>query len=72
MTLAEARVGQTVRIAAFLRPGQEAEAIRLGLVPGAELTVIQKMIRGPVVVQTGVSQIAVGYHLARRISVSTP
>lgn len=69
MTLAEARVGQTVQIGAFLRPEQEAEAIRLGLVPGAELTVLQKMTRGPVVVQSGVSQIAVGYHLARRITV---
>ncbi|NMP24021.1 FeoA family protein [Sulfobacillus harzensis] len=67
MTLAEAKVGTTVRIAAFKGALQEAEAIRLGLVPGAELTVVQKLGRGPVVVQQGVTQIAVGYTLAQRI-----
>ncbi len=69
MTLADARVGLTLRIEAFDRPDQEAEAIRLGLMVGHEVTVRHKISRGPLVVQSGVSEIAVGYHLARRIQV---
>ena len=70
MTLADARVGITVRIQAFDRPDQEAEAIRLGLMVGHDVTVRHKIAHGPLVLQSGVSEIAVGYHLARRIQVT--
>ncbi len=69
MTLADARVGGVVRVVSFDRPDQAAEAIRLGLVPGSELAILHKVTRGPLVVEAGVNQVAVGYHLARRITV---
>ncbi len=69
MTLADTHVGYRVRIEAFDRTDQEAEAIRLGLMVGHEVTVRHKMARGPLVLQSGVTEIAIGYHLARRIHV---
>jgi len=69
MKLADTRVGQVVRVIAFERSTQEADAIRLGITSGSELTVLHKMTRGPLVVQCGVNQIAVGYPLAQRITV---
>ncbi|MCY0897840.1 MAG: ferrous iron transport protein A [Firmicutes bacterium] len=69
MTLAEAKAGSTVTVEAFVGADQASEAIRLGIVPGRELKILRKITRGPLVVQAGVSQIAVGYHLARRITV---
>lgn len=70
MTLAEAKVGLTVRVESFNHAAQAAEAIRLGIVPGCELKVLHKVTRGPLVVESGVNQIAVGYQLAVRIVVS--
>ena len=69
MTLAEARVGHQVVIRSFQRPEMEAEVIRMGITVGSLVSVVQKITRGPVVVSSGVGEIAVGYHLARRIVV---
>ncbi|MCY0877487.1 MAG: ferrous iron transport protein A [Firmicutes bacterium] len=69
MTLAEARVGSRVAVEAFVNTEQASEAIRLGIAPGRELLVVRKIAGGPLVVQSGVSQIAIGYGLARCIAV---
>ena len=69
MTLAEAPVGAHVVVQAFERDRYAAEAIRLGVTAGRELTVLQNLRRGPVVVDTGVSEVAIGYALARVIRV---
>lgn len=69
MKLADARVGMTVRVTAFERADHAAEAARLGLVPGCQVTVVQKMPNGPVVVECGVTQMAVAFVLARRVVV---
>lgn len=69
MTLADIKVGQRVRVASIAPSSQAAEAIRLGIVPGCELVVLTKVQYGPVVVQSGVSEVAIGYRLARRIMV---
>jgi ferrous iron transport protein A len=69
MTLADVPVGQQVRVVAIEHSSQVADAIRLGLVPGCEVAVLSKVRYGPVVVQSGVSEVAIGYRLARRIVV---
>lgn len=70
MTLADVKVGQRVRVVAIERTSQTADAIRLGIVPGREVTVLTKVRYGPVVVRYGVSEVAIGYRLARRIVVN--
>ncbi len=70
MTLAEAKVGERVRVDGLRGASQADEAIRLGIAPGSEFTVLSKVNQGPVVVQGRVSQIAIGHQLARRIAVS--
>jgi Fe2+ transport system protein FeoA len=69
VTLADAKVGERVMVDDVGVTGQAAELIRLGLSVGSVVTVLHKASRGPVVVQTGYSEIAVGRTLARRISV---
>ncbi|PSR22224.1 MAG: ferrous iron transport protein A [Sulfobacillus acidophilus] len=69
MTLADVRVGQKVRVVAIEHTSQAAEVIRLGIIPGLDLAVVTKVRSGPVVVQNGVSEVAIGYRLARRIVV---
>lgn len=70
MTLADAKAGERVRVETLGSASQGDEAIRLGIVPGSQLTVLSKVNRGPVVVRGGASEIAVGYWLARQIAVS--
>lgn len=40
----------------------------LGIVPGAEITkVSEQIMRGPVVIKVGNTQVAIGYGMARRV-----
>lgn len=70
MTLADAKAGEHIRVDSIGQSSQTSDIIRLGITVGSELTVAHKVRRGPIVVDTGVSEIAMGYALARRIVVS--
>ncbi|MCL5677302.1 MAG: ferrous iron transport protein A, partial [Firmicutes bacterium] len=63
MTLDQVRVGQRLRIVAVTDPGVRAQAIRFGLVEGAESVCISKLPKGPVVVRLGEQEIALGSRL---------
>jgi ferrous iron transport protein A len=64
-----------------LSPGQRAsleelpqglirsQAVRLGLMPGTEITCVQKLPKGPVIIRKNYQQIAVGAALADQITV---
>lgn len=64
VTLAAAPVGARVRIRYLGDGGLRAQAIRLGLGPGAEVTVWARLPGGPVLLSRGTQRIAVGYRLA--------
>ncbi|MDI6823044.1 MAG: ferrous iron transport protein A [Bacillota bacterium] len=66
-TLAAAPVGARVRIRYLGDGDMRAQAIRLGLGPGSEVTVWARLPRGPVLVSRGPQHIAVGYRLAGQI-----
>lgn len=69
MTLDEARAGEPVRIVDILLESSRLQAIRLGIVPGAVVTVVQQLSRGPVIIGVGASKIALGRALARSVVV---
>lgn len=69
MTLNEAHGGQAIRICTVPSGPSGLEAIRLGVRAGIVAQVVQTLRRGPVVVQVGQSQIAIGYGLAQQIQV---
>jgi Fe2+ transport system protein FeoA len=45
------------------------QALRLGISEGSEVTVVTKLPAGPVVVRSGLQEIAIGRRLAGRIGV---
>lgn len=66
VTLAAAPVGARVRLR-YLEDGTlRAQAIRLGLGPGSEVTVWARLPGGPVLLSRGTQRIAVGHRLASR------
>jgi len=64
VTLAAAPVGARVRIRYLGDGSLRAQAIRLGLGPGSEVTVWARLPGGPVLLSRGAQRIAVGYRLA--------
>ncbi|MCL4496139.1 MAG: ferrous iron transport protein A [Firmicutes bacterium] len=69
MTLLDAEIDTTVRIEQISLAPSRMQAIRLGLVPGATVQVVQKLLHGPVVVMQKGRNLAIGYDLARHIVV---
>ena len=68
-TLADMRAGDRVVIESMGRSELCMQALRLGISEGAEVTVVTKLPAGPVVVRSGLQEIAVGRRLAGRIGV---
>lgn len=66
-TLAAAPVGARVRIRYLGDGDMRAQAIRLGLGPGSQVTVWARLPRGPVLLSRGTQHMAVGYRLAGQI-----
>jgi Fe2+ transport system protein FeoA len=64
------RPGERGTIVAIDDPDMAVHAIRLGMSEGAHVTVVTKIPAGPVVIQVGRQEIAVGRALARKIDVS--
>lgn len=64
VTLAAAPLGARVRIRYLGDPGLRAQAIRLGLGPGSEVTVWASLAGGPVLLNRGNQRMAVGRRLA--------
>ena len=69
MTLAQAKRGQRLLIAAIPDSTIRAQAIRFGIAEGAEVECYEKLPAGPVVVGRGKQEIAIGRHLAENIEV---
>ncbi len=70
MSLGMAREGQTVRVLSIhAGRGLQARLAALGILPGAELTVLCASHRGPVVVAVKGTRVALGRGMAQRIEV---
>lgn len=69
MTLAQAKRGQQLLIAAIPDPAIRAQAIRFGIAEGAEVECYEKLPAGPIVISRGKQEIAVGRRLAENIQV---
>ncbi|XEQ94971.1 hypothetical protein SCACP_38710 [Sporomusa carbonis] len=69
MTLAQAKRGQRLLIAAIPNPAVRAQAIRFGISEGAEVECYEKLPAGPIVVGKGKQEIAIGRRLAENIQV---
>ncbi|MDF2571450.1 MAG: FeoA domain protein [Sporomusa sp.] len=69
MTLAQAKRGQRLLIAAIPNPTIRAQAIRFGIAEGSEVECYEKLPAGPVVVSRGKQEIAIGRRLAENIEV---
>lgn len=70
MRLSDAAPGSFVFIEVLPAGDISAQAIRLGLYPGARLLCLSAIPGGPVVVRAGLQEIAVGRRLACRIFVT--
>ena len=70
VTLDEVKPGERVSILAVADARIRVQAIRLGLAEGAQARCVQVLPGGPVVIQLGQQELAVGRPLARRISVA--
>ncbi|HWR43425.1 ferrous iron transport protein A [Sporomusa sp.] len=69
MTLAQAKRGQRLLIAAIPNSTIRAQAIRFGISVGAEVECYEKLPAGPIVVSRGKQEIAIGRRLAENIEV---
>ncbi|SMD07261.1 FeoA family protein [Sporomusa malonica] len=69
MTLAQAKRGQRLVIAAIPNPTIRAQAIRFGIAEGSEVECYEKLPAGPIVVSRGKQEIAIGRRLAENIEV---
>ena len=71
MTLARMRVGQSGVVAQILGGhGMSNRLSALGIRPGLRVTKVSSMVmRGPVTIQLGGSQVAIGFGMANRIVV---
>ncbi|MBM7581922.1 Fe2+ transport system protein FeoA [Caldicoprobacter guelmensis] len=69
MTLDQVNKGQKFQIVLIPDKHISAQAIRLGIHEGAILTCVYKFPAGPVVIQNGMQEIAIGRGLASKIQV---
>jgi Fe2+ transport system protein FeoA len=69
MTLDELTQGQTAAISASLDDMDSLTTLRLGLIPGQAFTLLAKVPGGPLVIQQGQIELALGRDLCQRIQV---
>ncbi|MDO9534701.1 MAG: ferrous iron transport protein A [Bacillota bacterium] len=69
MTLEQAQKGEKLIVMKIMDSDMRVKAIRFGIMEGAEITCMEKLPSGPVVIQKGKQELAIGLGLARRIVV---
>jgi ferrous iron transport protein A len=69
MTLDQANKGEKFEILSIPDHNISAQAIRLGIYEGAKLTCAYKLPAGPIIIQNGMQEIAIGRRLAKRIAI---
>jgi len=69
MTLEQAKTGDKLIIKKIRDSQTRIKAIRFGVMEGVEVTCTENLPYGPVVIQRGRQELAVGRGLARRIKV---
>lgn len=70
MTLNKVGCGQMFKIQNINEKSVREQAIRLGLFEGSQATCSHKLPYGPVILKTGMQEIAIGRNLAKKIVVS--
>lgn len=71
MSLGMAKPGQTVRVTRICAGrGLQSRLSALGIMPGAELTVVTGSHRGPIVVAVKDSRVVLGWGMAQQIDVA--
>ncbi|MDD2430966.1 MAG: ferrous iron transport protein A [Firmicutes bacterium] len=71
MTLNKLQPGQRATLQDLPQGLVRIQAVRLGLMPGTEITCVFRVNRGPVIISKNLQQIAIGQELARQITVNT-
>lgn len=71
MTLEQAKKGEKLIVMNIMDPEMRIKAIRFGIMEGAEVTCMEKLPSGPVIIQKGKQELAIGRGLARRIVVES-
>jgi Fe2+ transport system protein FeoA len=66
-TLADARKGQCLLVTRVDDPHARVTALRFGMAEGARVKCVTRIPAGPIVLQSGRQEIAVGRELAKRI-----
>lgn len=69
VTLDEAERDQEVKIVSVAGDDIRVQAIRFGVSAGEVVKCVEKIWQGPIVIERGKQEIAVGRNLARRIQV---
>ncbi len=69
MTLEQAQTGEKLIVKNINDPQMRVKAIRFGIMEGVEITCMEKLPFGPVVIRRGRQELAVGRNLAQRIAV---
>ncbi len=69
MTLEQANTGDKLIVKNINDPQMRVKAIRFGVMEGVEITCMEKLPYGPVVIRRGRQELAVGRGLAQRIAV---
>lgn len=67
MTLANAKVGQTVEIVDIMDDDFKMKTLRLGIGQGSNIICIEKIKEGPVVIRSRMQELAIGKKLAEKI-----
>lgn len=70
MTLNKINQGQIFKINNILEKSAREQAIRLGLFEGASVKCSHKLPYGPIILKTGMQEIAIGRNLAKKIEIS--
>lgn len=68
MTLAELKPGQQLIVGAIGDCSMRLQALRFGLSTGSCLTCVERIWGGPIVIEIGRQQIAIGAKLAQHIT----
>lgn len=69
MTLDEAERGQEVKIISVAAGDIRVQAIRFGVSTGEVVKCVEKIWQGPIIIERGKQEIAVGRNLAKKIQV---
>jgi Fe2+ transport system protein FeoA len=72
LTLSDIKVGQEVIIKDIQDPDVFTQALRMGISPGETIQCVARVPAGPVVIQRGGMELAIGKGLCSKIEVAYP